>query len=140
MVMKWSKMYKMELHEEKFEVVSYTCTLNGPKTMRLMPFYPQTVEYCTGNGHVIEPQEIVRDLGVYVSYDRSWTTHIEKAVQGARLMAAWVLSAFRDRSAPVMLTLQKPCKIKATVALSGTLLKSVISRSWRAYKDASHRR
>ena len=104
-VMEWSRMNNMELHEEKFEVVSYT--LNGSKTMRLMPFYPQTVEYCTGNGHVIEPQEIVRDLGVYVSYDRSWTPHIEKTVQGARLMAAWVLSAFRDRSAPVMLTLYK---------------------------------
>ena len=47
----------------------------------MMPFHPQTVEHCTGNDHVIEPQEIVRDLGVYVSYDRSWTPHVEKTGQ-----------------------------------------------------------
>ena len=104
-VMEWSKINNMELHKKKFEVVSYT--LNGSKTMRLMPFYPKTVEYCTGNGHTIDPHEIVRDLGVYVSNDRSWTPHIEKTVQGARQMAAWVLSAFSDRSATVMLTLYK---------------------------------
>ena len=47
----------------------------------------------------------VRDLGVYISNTRSWGPHIEKTVQSARKLAAWVLSAFKDRSPTVMLTL-----------------------------------
>lgn len=95
----------MELHEKKFEVVSYP--LNGSKLMRQMPFYPETVEYSTPEGHVITPKDTVRDLGVYVSNIRSWGPHIEKTAQGARKMAAWVLSAFQDRTPAVMLTLYK---------------------------------
>ena len=104
-VIKWSAANNMELHEDKFEVVSYS--QNGSKILRQLPFYPSTVEYSTPRGHVIEPQATVRDLGVYVSSDRSWTPHIEKTVQGARKMAAWALSAFRERSTFVMLTLYK---------------------------------
>ena len=104
-VIKWSTANNMELHEKKFEVVSYS--LNTSKTLQQLPFYPLTVEYSTPCGHVIDPQASVRDLGVYVSNDRSWSPHVEKTVQGARKMAAWTLSAFRDRSAFVMLTLYK---------------------------------
>ena len=93
----------MELHEKKFEVVSYP--LNASKIMRELPFYPLSVEYCTPQGHTISPQDTVRDLGVYVSSNRSWCRHIEKTAQEARKMAAWALSAFRDSSPTVMLTL-----------------------------------
>ena len=34
-------------------------------------------------------------------------TNVEKIIQGARKVAAWVLSAFRDRSLTVMMTLYK---------------------------------
>ena len=61
----------------------------------------------TPKGHLITPRETVRDLGVYVSSNRSWAAHIDKTAQGASKMAAWTLSAFRDRSVPVMLTLYK---------------------------------
>ena len=104
-VIKWSTANNMELHEKKFEVVSYS--LNASKTLQQLPFYPSTVEYSTPCGHVIDPQTSVRDLGVYVSNDRSWSPHVEKTVQGARKMAAWTLSAFRNRSTFVMLTLYK---------------------------------
>ena len=69
--------------------------------------YPENIEYSTPGGHVIEPKETVRDLGVHVSSSRSWRPHIERTIQGARKMAAWVLSAFRDRSQTTMLTLYK---------------------------------
>ncbi len=104
-VIDWSVSNNMELHEQKFEVVSYP--LNGSKALRELPFYPETVEYSTPGGHIITPRDTVRDLGVYVSNDRSWGPHIEKTVQEARKMAAWTLSAFRDRSQLVMLTLYK---------------------------------
>ena len=79
----------MELHEKKFEVVSYP--LNGSKDLRELPFYPETVEYSTPKGHVISPQNVVRDLGVYICSNRSWAPHIEKIVQEARKMAARTL-------------------------------------------------
>ncbi len=104
-VIEWSDVNNMELHEKKFEVVSYP--LNTSKIMRELPFYPLSVEYCTPQGHIISPQDTVRDLGVYVSSNRSWGPHIEKTAQEARKMAAWALSAFRDRSQTVMLTLYK---------------------------------
>ena len=104
-VIEWSRVNNMELHEQKFEVVSYP--LNKSKALRELPFYPETVEYSTPRGYIISPQETVRDLGVYISNNRSWGPHIEKTVQGARKMAAWALSAFRDRSQVVMLTLYK---------------------------------
>ena len=105
MVIEWSQGNNMELHEKKFEVVSYSLNTSG--TLRQLPFHPLTVEYCTPRGHTITPQSVVRDLGVYVSADRSWSPHIEKTVQGACTMAAWTLSAFRDRSEMVMLMLYK---------------------------------
>ena len=64
-VIEWSRVNNMELHEKKFEVVSYP--LNGSTVMRELPFYPETVEYRTPNGVVISPSNTVRDLGVYVS-------------------------------------------------------------------------
>ena len=50
---------------------------------------------------------VVRDLGVHLSCDRSWSPHIDKIVQEARTISSWVLSVFRDRSPLPMLTLYK---------------------------------
>ena len=99
-VIEWSQGNNMELHEKKFEVVSYSLNTSG--TLRQLPFHPLTLEYCTPRGHTITPQSVVRDLGVYVSADRSWSPHIEKTGQGA----------FRDGSEMVMLTLYK-CLVRS---------------------------
>ncbi len=104
-VIEWSTINNMELHGKKLEVMSYS--LNGSKLLRQLPFYPENIECSTPEGHTTEPNETVRDLGVYVSSSRSWGPHIERTIQGARKMAAWVLSAFRDRSQTTMLTLYK---------------------------------
>ena len=61
----------------------------------------------TPQGHLIPAKDTVRDLGVYVSSNRSWTPHIEKTTNSGIKMAAWVLSVFRDRSILVMMTLYK---------------------------------
>jgi hypothetical protein len=85
-VVEWFRINNMELHEKRFEVVSYP--LNGSKHLRELPFYPDTVEYSTPKGHVISPQDVVRDLGVYICSNRSWAPHTEKTVQEARKIAA----------------------------------------------------
>ena len=95
----------MLLHEKKFEVLNYT--LKASSLLRQLPFTSSCLEYATSQGHVITPTKTVRDLGVLLSSDRSWSPHIEQTVQSARTMASWVLSVFRDRSPFIMLTLYK---------------------------------
>jgi hypothetical protein len=104
-VINWSQMNNMLLHEKKFEVLNYT--LNASSLLRQLPFTSSCLEYTTSQGHVITPTKTVRDLGVLLSSDRSWSSHIEQTVQSARTMASWVLSVFRDRSPFIMLTLYK---------------------------------
>ena len=106
-VTKWSEHNNMQLHEQKFEVLSYSLGLKKAEYLRELPLYPETIEYRTPKGHLITPRESVRDLGVIVSSNRSWRPHIEKTAQEASKMAAWTLSAFRDRTVTVMLTLYK---------------------------------
>jgi hypothetical protein len=104
-IIAWSAMNNMKLNEGKFEVMNYT--LNKSKLLANLPFTACYKQYETSEGYVIQPTNIVRDLGVYLSSDCSWTPHINQMTQGARQIASWVLGVFRDRSQTVMLTLFK---------------------------------
>ena len=104
-VIAWSKLNNMQLHEQKFEVVNYT--LNSSRIWRNLPFTCSLRQYTTSNEEIIEPSELVRDLGVYLSQDCPWTPHITQMVRGAKQVSSWALSVFRDRSEFLMLTLFK---------------------------------
>ena len=95
----------MELHEDKFQLLSYP--LNSSHLLRQLSFYSENLQYKTPKGHVITLTDTARDLGILVSSDRSWSPHIEHTAQSARKMASWVLSAFADRTPTVMLPLYK---------------------------------
>ena len=56
---------------------------------------------------VMESSPYIRDLGVYLADDCSWTYHVNKIAAEARQIAGWVLGAFRDRSTITMMTLFK---------------------------------
>ena len=49
----------------------------------------------------------VRDLGVTISADLSWKSHIGSMVAEGKSSAAWVLSVFRSREPDMMMTLYK---------------------------------
>ena len=72
-----------------------------------LPFLNDITNYTTPNGSEIERSTIVRDLGVNMSDDFSWTPHINIMADKARQMSSWVLGVFSDRSKPVMLQLYK---------------------------------
>ena len=63
--------------------------------------------YTTSTGTILTPVDQLRDLGITVSSDSSWTSHIRSSCNKARKMAAWVFSVFHSRNTGVMLTLYK---------------------------------
>ena len=104
-VIAWARRNNMQLNEAKFEVLNYT--LNNSLLLRNLPFTNDLLSYSLTTGQIIEPAETVRDLGVILSNDCSWTPHIQKMIQSASTMSSWVLSVFKDRSPFLMLTLFK---------------------------------
>ncbi|KAL5255606.1 hypothetical protein ACHWQZ_G010992 [Mnemiopsis leidyi] len=90
-----------------------TVIVDGKKTpsakilAETLPFMAEAANYTTPNGTTIDRSPLVRDLGVNMSEDLSWTPHINIMVDKARQISSWVLGVFRDRSKPVMLQLYK---------------------------------
>ena len=104
-VERWSAENNMSLHDKKFELLCHST--QQPNLLSELPFYQQYFQYETTNGVEINPQTAVRDLGVNITPDISFSPHINSITESAKKMSAWVLSVFHDRSEPTMLTLYK---------------------------------
>ena len=104
-VSQWSSNNNMRLHEEKFQLMIYP--LSKSKLLRELPFTSETLSYVTEAGTTVEPERHVKDLGVWLSADGTWTYHINDIVRRANRIAGWILSVFRCRSQEVLLTLYK---------------------------------
>ena len=104
-VTQWSVNNNMKLHEDKFQLVNYT--LGGSKLLRELPFHAETLSYVTVGGTVVEPEQHVKDLGVWLSADGTWTHHIGDIVRRANMISGWIFCAFKSRSPEVLLTLYK---------------------------------
>ena len=105
-VIQWSLDNNMELHEDKFELLCYR-TPASKILSDALPFMDDVTHYTTPNGTTIEKQALVRDLGVNMSEDFSWSPQINIMVDKANQVAAWVLGVFKNRSKEVMLQLFK---------------------------------
>ena len=104
-VIAWAKQNNMELHEDKFEVMVH---LYRPSfTLYELPFTCELMAYTISTGDTIHPTNGLKDLGVIVSSDMSWSPHVNTITSRARTVAAWVLSAFMTRDKMTMLTLYK---------------------------------
>ncbi len=95
----------MLLHEDKFELMVHQH--NPSSGYYQLPFVCEQMSYRVSSGDVIYPAQTLKDLGVIVSKDLSWTPHINAAVSRARGVAAWVSSVFKTRDVTTMLTLYK---------------------------------
>ena len=104
-VVQWSNANNMSLHEDKFEFLSYQSP--NSKLLRELPFTSEWLKYNSSTGQTIYPTNIVKDLGVHLSSDFKWSSHVNTIVNSANMMANWVLSVFADRSQTMMLTLYK---------------------------------
>ena len=100
---KWSIANNMVLHQKKFELLCHS--INRHNHLKHLPFYTEYTEYHTEDGSIISPQCSVKDLGVTITPDISWSPHISKVTEAARKTSSWILSVFADRRAEIMLPL-----------------------------------
>ena len=106
-VMQWSERNNMALHKDKFEYMCHRPSRKNTLELAELPFVAELHQYSVAEGNSLPPVGQLRDLGVLVSDDLSWTPHIKSIANKARQKAAWVLSVFQTRSPVIMLTLYK---------------------------------
>ena len=104
-VIEWATHNNMSLHEDKFELIVHKHAHKS--TLYELPFIAELLTYKISNGDSITPVNQLKDLGVIVSSDLSWSAHVNTIASRARSIAAWVLSAFKTRDRTTMLTLYK---------------------------------
>ena len=93
----WAAEINMLFNSSKFEWIRYAA---DPSTAP--PF-----QYSAPDSTAIAQKTDLRDLGVRVSSDLSFSLHIEKIVGTASQLVGWGLRTFRGRSTFLMLTLFK---------------------------------
>ena len=81
----------------KFELISY-----GPN----QDIKAASV-YKSDTGLPIKKKDTIKDLGVYLSEDATFTNQIERVAQSAKLKCGWILRTFKTRARLPMITLWK---------------------------------
>ena len=104
-VIQWSETNNMSLHKDKFEYMSYQH--NRQNTLTELPSICEQFQYWVSDTSLLRPVLQLRDLGVTLTSDLSWTPFILEITSKARQKAAWVLSVFHSRSPDIMLALYK---------------------------------
>ena len=94
-IYQWADEVAMVFNGEKFEALRY-CPGRLAK-----PSAP----YLDPEGNAIEEKENLRDLGVQVASDCSFTAHIENTIAAGNKVAGWALRSFRRRSKKVRMTI-----------------------------------
>ena len=85
-VYQWAEDNNMSFNNLKFE-----CLRFGPDST-----LKATTNYTSPSGTIIDTKEHVRDLGVTMSSDGTFSEHIQKICLSARNMCSWILRTFSD--------------------------------------------
>ena len=94
-IYQWADEVAMVFNGEKFEALRYwPGRLAKPSAPYLDP-----------EGNAIEEKENLRDLGVQIASDCSFTAHIENTIAAGNKVAGWALRSFRRRSKKVRMTI-----------------------------------
>ena len=97
MVYDWASSNNMLFNNCKFEHVKYGRNKELKNLSR----------YITIDGKLIADKDHVKDLGVIMSSDCTFSQHIGKLANTAKDLSVWCLRTFNDRSTELMLTLWK---------------------------------
>ena len=93
----WAVENNMSFNNNKFELIRY-----GLNTL-----LKDSTHYFGPDGSEIESKPHVKDLGVMMSSNGSFSEHINKTCEKARDMCSWILRTFSSRSPLLMTTLWK---------------------------------
>ena len=93
-VTEWSLRNNMKLHTDKFEFLLHG--VSRDPLIHILPFTADILSNRTSAG-LLKPMSSVKDLGVLVHYDLTWSGHIATITENAKRKAAWVYSVFRTR-------------------------------------------
>ena len=93
----WANNINMMFNSGKFEWIRYVADTDSAPSF----------QYTAPDTTPIEQKDNLRDLGVRLSSDLSFSLQIEKAVTSASQMVGWGLRTFRGRSSYLLLTLFK---------------------------------
>ena len=96
-IYRWAEDTNMVFNGDKFEVLRFWPG-KTPKPIN---------QYRDPEGNTIEEKLHLRDLGVEISSDLSFSTHIENVASAGSRMVGWILRTFSRRSKGVMITLWK---------------------------------
>lgn len=99
----------MTFNSDKFECLRYWPRNTKPNNT-----------YRSPDGTVIEEKEHLRDLGVEMANDLTFSVHIANTVTAANRLVGWALRTFRRRSRMVMLTIWK-CLIQSKLDYTSQL-------------------
>lgn len=95
-IYQWIETNNMMLNGEKFEHLHYGRTATENINI-----------YTTHTGENIKHTQQVKDLGVTMSSDAKFSTHITNMVAQAQKLSAWILRTFKTRQTYPMITLLK---------------------------------
>ena len=94
-VYSWARDNNMMLNSSKFELLHYDNKKNEPHM------------YLSSTGEFIVPSNSVKDLGVIMSNDCSFTSHIDEVISKVNKLVSWALRNFHCRSKLFILTIWK---------------------------------
>ena len=103
-VMVWADENNMSLNQDKFELIQHHPSSRNYLALRELPFVIYENSYFASDV-MINPTDLITDLGVKVQQDLSFSAHIYDSVKKARNRLSWVLSVFRSRSILTIKTL-----------------------------------
>ena len=98
-IYKWSEDNNMLFNCDKFELIRYTS-----KTSKNTQ---DETTYTSNDSSTIQEKQHVRDLGVTLSNDATFSQHIAERCQMVKSKIAWILRTFQSRHHIPMLTLWK---------------------------------
>jgi hypothetical protein len=96
-IYKWSDDNNMKYNSKKFECIRY-----GPENELIT-----STHYTSDDGSPIMEVNHLKDLGITMSNDGTFSSHIRNITESAKMQCGWILRTFRTRDRVPMMTLWK---------------------------------
>ena len=85
----WARINKMEFNDVKFELLRYWLNNHSLKCC---------TSYTSCRGSIIDEKEVVKDLGVLMFSDGTFTDHIKGIITKVKKIVPWILRTFNCRT------------------------------------------